>query len=233
MGIIYNEYGEVLRSYTAKNKDADFESRLFETQLTEDGDTQTVQQFQLSGFESRPPTGTRIIVQWIDGWRISIAEDDGILDQQLSEGDAKLYGQSGGSVVCSILCKNTGQIDIDANTAVNITAPDDVTIKSGDLVVENDVLCDGDVIANASSTPYSMTKHKHQDGNLGYDVLTPLPDSGSSNPKPAGAPSGDASGNLDMGGNNIINVGTVDGKDVSTHTHSGVTAGGDNTGPPN
>lgn len=39
-------------------------------------------------------------------------------------------------------------------------------------------------------------------------------------------------GDLDMAGNDITNPNLVDGVEISTHTHSGVTTGTSNTGPP-
>lgn len=124
MGVILNERGEILRSFIDKNRDSDVDTRLFQTQLTQKNDSQTVQQFQLSGFRSRPPDGTKIIVTDLgDGaFKISIAEDDGILNDSLGLGESFVYSSSGGVVVASVYLKNDGklQVDTDSDLIANV-----------------------------------------------------------------------------------------------------------------
>lgn len=128
MGIILDEHGVVIRSFIDKNRDSDVDSRLFQTQLLEENDSQTVQQFQLAGFESRPPAGTRLIISQIgSAYKFSIAEDDGILNDTLNEGESTVYGSNSGAVVCSVLLKNDGDIQIDTDKDLIANVDGDLT----------------------------------------------------------------------------------------------------------
>ena len=111
---ILNERGEVISSSIGKNRDADTDSRLFQTQLIEDEDVQKVQQFQFAGFESRPPDGTKIIVTDLgDGaFKISVAEDDGILNDTLGLGESIVYSSAAGAVVASLYLTKEGKIQL-------------------------------------------------------------------------------------------------------------------------
>ncbi len=115
---ILNERGDVISSSIGKNRDSDTDSRLFQTQLIEDEDVQKVQQFQFAGFESRPPDGTKIIVTDLgDGaFKISVAEDDGILNDTLGKGESIVYSSSGGAVVASLYLTKEGKIQLGNGT---------------------------------------------------------------------------------------------------------------------
>lgn len=206
------EIGTILRSFIGKNRDADDNTLQHTTELIEADDIQTVEQQHIPGFQYNPPVNSRGFVARLgSAWRIMLGIFDLVGRISLNPGEIILYSSSGGSVAASIRWY--------ANGSIEINAPSDLTLLTGgDLIVRDDILCDGEVVANASSTPYSMTLHKHSGGNLGYDVLTPLPDSGSSNPKPAGAPFGTASGDIDMQGNDLLDIGGTS-TDYSTHGH--------------
>lgn len=116
--MILNERGEIISSSIGKNRDGDVDVRILKTQLIESEDSQTIQQYQLAGFESRPPDGSKIIVADLGGgsYKISIAEDDGVLNNTLNKGDSIHYGSDGGAVVSFVLCKNNGKIQLGNGT---------------------------------------------------------------------------------------------------------------------
>lgn len=124
MGVIFSENGEILRTWTGKNRDADVDTRQLNAELTEKDDVQDAQQFQFAGFESNPPAGTKIVVTRVgDAYLISIAEDDGILNT-LAEGESIAYSSSTGAVAAFVKFLNTGILELNGNNdfAVRYTA---------------------------------------------------------------------------------------------------------------
>lgn len=182
------------------------------------------------GLETYPVIGTaKAIILSPDGSRsnsfVALVQDDEYRPDDLASGDVCLYNSDDLRVWLE-----GGKLRIKGATANVVVEDGDVVVEKGDAVVKlGDALVEvGDAIIGPDSI--SFLNHFHL-GNLSYN--TGIPVVGSGTPKPANSPAGDASGNLDMNTKDIINVGDVDGKDVSTHTHSGVTAGGASTGPPN
>jgi phage gp45-like len=195
MGVILNEDGKVIRVYTGKNQDSTDDRLLIQAELAEKNDTQVIEQRQHAGFSSRPPLDNkRLFVTRINNsYLVSLAEEDGILNDDLSPGETRVYGSDGGSIVCEIYFKNDGSIDISAPGEINVTAPK--------------VNVTGDVIADSGATVISLKNHFHQ-GNLGYPTGTPIMSGGGSTP--ATPPTTNASGDI------------IDGSttNLSTHTHS-------------
>jgi hypothetical protein len=222
MGVIYAENGTVLRSFVGTNQKATDNRHMFQATLTQAKDNQNIESRQHAGFRSRAPVGSKLYVcRFSDHYKLAIAEDDGIT-QQIADNETIVYGSDGykGSVVCYLHFKTDGNIDMVANAAINLTAPDDVTIKSGNLIVEENILCNGEITAYATSTPYSMTGHPHYPGNLGFNTGAALPDTGAGGvPIPSPAPS------YDSGTGDIIDG---NGTKSTNHTHSqGDDGGGD------
>lgn len=179
MPVIYSEKGEILSSFVGKNGNATDNRWLFQAELTEKNDAQIVEKFQHSGFASIPPTGNKIVVQRIsNAYVVSVAEYDEIVNDDLGEGELRIYGSASGSIVCEIYLKNDGSIDIEAPANINITSPQ--------------VNVTGDVIADSGATMISLKNHYHQ-GNLGYPTGTSIMTGGGTTPSlpPTTNPGGD------------------------------------------
>jgi len=158
----------------------------------------------------------------------------------LNPGEIVLYSSDGGSIAASIRWNNDGSIDLVAPGDFNITANCNITgdvdivgdqTNDGTIDATGDISSEADVISDSAATAISLTDHFHV-GNLGYDTTPSTMTAGTA--KPAGAPEGTATGNIDMNGNDIIDI--SGGTDYSTHVHSqGADGGGDaevDTDPP-
>lgn len=116
MSAIYNERGDVIRSFVGKNANATDNRWLFQSSLSEKNDTQTVEKNQHSGFSSRPPAGAKLIVSKIsDSYRVSVAEYDGITNGNLGEGETTVYSIDSGAVSAFINLLNTGILELNGN----------------------------------------------------------------------------------------------------------------------
>lgn len=115
MGIIYAENGTVLRSFVGKNQLSTDDRHLFQAELTQIGDSQTVESRQHAGFRSKPPAGAKLFVtKFSDHYKIAIAEDDGII-QTLNDGETIVYGSDSGAVVSFIKALVTGILELNGN----------------------------------------------------------------------------------------------------------------------
>ncbi|MEJ2043693.1 MAG: hypothetical protein P8X74_03645 [Reinekea sp.] len=125
MGVILNEKGEVIRSFTGKNGNSTDDRWLFQTQLSESGNVQTAEKNQHAGFASRPPAGSKLIVSKINGsYLISVAEYDGVLNSGLGEGETTVYSSDSGVIAAFINFLSSGIIELNGNAdfAVRYTA---------------------------------------------------------------------------------------------------------------
>jgi phage gp45-like len=115
--MIYNERGEIISSSIDKNRDNNANTRILKTQFLEKEDSQTVQQIQLAGFESRPHPGTKIIIVDLGGgaYKISIGEDDGILNDTLNEGESIFYSSNGSIIKAFIKALDSGVLEVNGN----------------------------------------------------------------------------------------------------------------------
>ena len=210
MGVILNEKGEVIRSFTGKNGNSTDDRWIFQAQLSEAKNSQTVERHQHAGFASRAPEGSKLIITKINGsYLVSVAEYDKILNSDLAEGETRIYASDGSQIVCEIYFKTDGSIDIEAPTNINITAPI--------------VNVTGDVIADSGATQISLLNHFHL-GNLGYNTGTPEPGVGI--PKPGNAPTyDDGDQTIDFETVGAKNVGTMS-QNVENHTHTQPNDGG-------
>lgn len=116
MGVIYSEKGDIISSFTAKNQDSTDDRWLLQTQLTEAGDVQTVEKYQHSGFASRPPETSKVIIERLsDTYLVSVAEYDGVLNDDLNAGDTRVYSVSSGAVSAFINYLAGGNVEINGN----------------------------------------------------------------------------------------------------------------------
>lgn len=125
MGVIYSEKGEILSSFVGKNGNATDDRWLFQTELTEKNDAQVVEKFQHSGFASRPPTGSKIVVQRIsNAYVVSVAEYDEIVNDDLGEGETRVYSVDSGALSAFINFLNTGVLELNGNADFAVSYTD-------------------------------------------------------------------------------------------------------------
>lgn len=106
--------------------DDDLTTRNIQVQLTQETDIQEIQQWRLSGFDSNPsPEVKGLIVDLGDGYKISIAEKDGLTDSGLNPGERKIYSDLAGTEMAALVLKNTGQVSLGTSTAELLTILDD------------------------------------------------------------------------------------------------------------
>lgn len=172
-----------------------------------------------------------------------------VTTQVSAKGEVRIFSRdSDGNIKATMHVKNDGDILIDAGKDLVIDVAGDVTFNSigdidltapnlnltgnlnitGALDVTSTITCDStisavgnissedDVVADSAVTSTTLSTHYHF-GNLGFNTSTSKQTGGTA--LPAGGPSLDGSGNLDMNGKSIIDVNLVDGIDVSTHKH--------------
>ena len=237
------ELGEIIKSFWDKNGDAETKTQLFQTQLTEDDDTQVVEEMHIPGVQYKPPDNSRTFVARITrAFKIAVGVDDNVPKlETLNPGERISYASDSGSIVCKIHYKNDGtiQFDTDADLIVNtdgdltatvlgatklistgdvdITAPN-VNI-TGNLNVTGDIGANGDITADALATAITVLTHFHG-GNLGFPTGAAIIAGGGTTP--GALPSTNATGD-------IIDGATTN---LSTHTHTQPNdAGGDAESP--
>lgn len=118
-----SEIAENNQTEISKIQDAESDTRNIKAQFIEEDDLQTVEQYQLAGFESNPPVGTKhLVIDLGGGWKLSHAENDGVEpDSGLDPGETKIYSSAGGTIQSEIICKKDGSIDIVAGALGKIT----------------------------------------------------------------------------------------------------------------
>lgn len=109
------ERGFVNSSEIAKNQDNNVVTRNFQAQMGEVDDVQVVQHYGSSGEDSNPPVGANLAVVIIGNYKITVAEDDGILDDTLSPGEKIVYGSDAGAITSFIRFLKTGILEINGN----------------------------------------------------------------------------------------------------------------------
>ena len=128
------EIGKILRSFIGKNLDSTVPTQLFQVELAEEGDGQTVEELHIPGFQYRPAAISRSFVDRItDAWKICLGIDDFITKETLLEGERLLYSDSSGAIVAKIHLKADGSIDIVTTSSVNVTGDviaDGISLKT-------------------------------------------------------------------------------------------------------
>lgn len=132
----------------------------------------------------------------------------------------RIIGPTGSNSFISF--KADGSIELNAPSGFKITANTEIT---GTLTVSGIIKSLVDIIADYAAKAISLLSHFHL-GNLGYN--TGIPVDGAGVPKPANGPTGDSSGNIDMKGNDLLNVkDSVGGQtNHSAHGHTQPNDGG-------
>lgn len=159
----------------------------------------------------------------------------GFIDPENSDltedGEKLIYSRDqDGAIVAKIHLKKDGTIQVDtdkdlvANVGgrttlesvgdVDLTAPNVNII--GNLNVSKKIVAEEDILSNNAAAAVSLTNHFHI-GNLGYNTDKPIPDGSAGTPQPSPKPDG-TSGDLDMNGKDVINIGGA-GTNYSTHGH--------------
>lgn len=225
---LYLGESTIVSSEIAANRDAEVETQLFQAQLTEDDDVQTIEELHVPGFQYKPhPESRGFYGRIAEAWKIFVGIDDKVTKETLVAGESIHYAyDSGGTIVCKTHYKVDGTIQIDTDLDLTINADGDLNATvsgdtilnstgdveitapnvniTGNLNVTGDINADGDVIADAAATLISLINHYHQ-GNLGSPTGPSLMTGGGTSP--SSPPSTDGTGNIDMNGNDVINIG--------------------------
>lgn len=175
-------------------------------------DNATARVFNPPGVDARPIDGDACYIE--DSQDTEGGKDVlGFINDPVSgKGEIRIVSRdSGGNVKASIHVKADGSIEIEAPGNMTITAP--LSTINGNVQVNGtidatkNISSEMDVIGDSAGDPKSLNTHPHMGGNLSYDVGLPIGSvTGAVNPKPAGAPSGDGAGNIDMNGLDLLNV---------------------------
>ncbi len=193
---MFLELGEIRKSFWDKNGDAETKTQLFQTQLTEDDDTQVVEEMHIPGVQYKPPDNSRTFVARITrAFKIAVGVDDNVPKlETLNKGERISYASDSGTIVCSIKYNADGSLDIDADSDINITSSGDINIEASAVNVNNCdvVVTTGDVIADG----ISLKTHFHQ-GNLGFPTGAPIQAGGGTTP--GSLPIADATGEITDG----------------------------------
>ena len=160
------EIGKILRSFLEKNLDSTVETQLFQVELAEEGDSQTIEELHIPGFQYKPSTNNRNFVSRItDAWKICVGIDDFVTKKVINEGECVIYSQTGGVIQAEIHVKIDGTVII--------------TTLGGT----------GDVIVDGISSKF----HFHQ-GNLGFPTGPALASGGGTTP--SSLPTASATGEI-------------------------------------
>jgi phage baseplate assembly protein V len=141
-------------------------------QLMADEERGDVERFQNYGFTSVPFPGAEAVALSVGGSRshmvVIAVEDRRYRLTSLEEGEVAIYTDEGDKIVL----KRGGEIEVTAGTRVIIDTPD--TLIKGNLHVEGDTTCDGDVSdANGSMQEMRDTYNGHAHPETGSTTNTP------------------------------------------------------------
>jgi len=211
------EDGKILNSEIKKNIDAEIPTQLFQVELAEKGDAQTIEELHIPNFQYRPEDGARGFVGWITRqWRAFFSINDQVTKLVINKGECVVYSVSGGVIKAKAHFKKDGSIDIEAAAGLNITGPVNIT---GDVDITGTIDATGIIHSDIDVTGpnISLESHLHL-GELGGTVGPPTTASVST-PNPATPGVG-----IDVGSNEL----TANGKTLSGHTHAQPNDGGGN-----
>lgn len=125
MGVIYAENGTVLRSFVGTNQKATDDRHQTQTQLTQATDNQNIENWQHAGFRSIAHVDNKqFITCFSDHYKLSIAERDATIHQDLEGGETKIFAHdSDGNVLSYIktVIDNTIELNGNADYAVSWT----------------------------------------------------------------------------------------------------------------
>lgn len=216
------EIGTILDSKIEKNQDAENATQLFQIELAEEGDTQTIEELHIPGIQYKPAANSRGFVSRVtSAWKILLGIDDFIPKETLAEGERLFYSDDGSVIKTKLHFKNDGSAILTVPAGLSVIGDLSVTgAVNATGIIKSDIDVEGPNI--------KLESHTHI-ANLGADTAAPTTGALTPLGSPIVVPD-----NLDMDGNNITNAGevTANGKNLSTHVHSGSTSGPDNTGGP-
>lgn len=128
------EIGKIFRSFIEKNLDSTVPTQLFQAELAEEGDSQTIEELHIPGFQYRPAPSSRTFVARVTGvWKICLGIDDFVPKETLLEGERLIYSDAAGIIKTKIHLKVDGSIDIITTSAVNVTGDviaDGISLKT-------------------------------------------------------------------------------------------------------
>lgn len=204
--------GIVTGRVTAPNRNSDLSVRLLQVQLTDLMDVQTVQLVEQSGEESSPPLGSLVtVVNGGQAFKLAVGVDDGI-EPIMDPGGKRLYSIDPAThkVIAELKFDPDGTVTETTPNCTRVTAPDGTfTLTNPGATIT--VSPAGVITINAPTV--NMT------GDLNVDGTITAPDI-------VGTTSVIAP--LVTGSTQVV----FGGKDATTHIHSGVQTGVDNTGVP-
>lgn len=128
------EIGKIISSAWKKNRDSDTKTQLFQADLLEDNDTQTLEEMHIPGVQYVPPVDSNGFFGRIsEAFKIVLGIDDKVPKlEDLNPGERKAYASKDGAIVCSIWYKDDGTIQIDTTKDLNINTDGKVNFISAD-----------------------------------------------------------------------------------------------------
>jgi hypothetical protein len=146
------EVAEFILASASNFQDDTVTTRVIQAQFTQEDDKQEVQQWRLSGFDSSPSPGVKgLIVDMGDGYKVSVAEKDGLTDSGLNPGERKVYSDLDGVLKAFVKFLNTGILELNGNAdfAVRYT---DLETAFNQLKADFDAHTHGGVTSGAAFT---------------------------------------------------------------------------------
>lgn len=107
------------------NRDGDHPVMMLQVVMTDARDVRAVELVTQHGQKSSPPNGSKVAVASIGrSWKVALGCDDKLLPN-VNPGESRYYStdESGGAIVAQIYFKNDGTMVVDADTAVEVQAP--------------------------------------------------------------------------------------------------------------
>jgi hypothetical protein len=204
--------GIVTGRRTTTNREGEVSVRLLLVQVTDDQDVQTAQLIGQTGEESNPPDGSMVaLVEAGSGFQLAVSTGDAIAPV-MSVGGKRIYSTNaaGAEVMAEVKLDPDGTVTIEGPIASMTLDPDGtVTVTNG--------------AASITMSPAGVITFHGTAANFDCPVTAP-----SISASVAGGGSGAITATSVAATGDV----TADGVSLTGHVHSGVQAGGDNTGVP-
>jgi len=116
------------------NLSGDHDVSMLTIQVTEEDDTQTMQQVLFCGDQSGiVKESTAFIMEISEAFKVAIGFDDGI-KPEVDEGERKVYSQAAGAIKAFLHLKNSGAIDLHGDDLIDILsgAGKDINLNGDD-----------------------------------------------------------------------------------------------------
>jgi hypothetical protein len=118
------EVGEIIRTEIAKNRDGDKDVLLLHVSVSEEEDIRTVELMNLSGDDTHPLVGARVLFdEAAEAWSVALSVDD-LTVPQVEAGEREIYSLSGTTKKAKVKLVKDGTIKLNDGTdwAVQFTA---------------------------------------------------------------------------------------------------------------